>query len=98
MAQNREVRGVATNIRTENGTTHVRYHYTDVVSFNEDTIVLRSGGWQTVTTKARMNQTANQFGLNFSVFQRKGSWFVDFNGETLDFSDGMTLQRKAQAA
>jgi len=93
MAQTMQVRGVATKIRTEGKTTHVRYHSTDVVSFDDETITLRSGGWQTNTTKTRMNQASNQFSLGFSVYQKDYEWFVDFNGETLNFEDGMTLER-----
>lgn len=92
--QTRVVRGVATSIRTEAGMTHVRYHKTDVVSFNDDTITLRSGGWRTVTTKTRMNQAAHQFELGYSVWQRKGEWYVATpDGRTLEFYNGMTFDR-----
>jgi len=93
MAQTQEVRGVATSIRTENGTTTVKYHNTDVVSFDSNFVVLDSGGWQTVTTKLRMNQASNQFGLGYSVFQKDREWFVDWDGQTLPFKDCMILER-----
>ena len=72
----------------------IRYHTTDVVRFNDEEITLNSGGWQTVTTKVRMNQASNQFGLGFGVYQNKFNWFVDFQGATLDFKDGMILKRE----
>jgi hypothetical protein len=93
MAQTYKVSGVATSIRTEEGTTHVRYHATDVVSFNADVIVLRSGGWHTNTTKNRMMQASHQFGLGFSVWQKDFAWYVDYRGHTRDFTDGMVLRR-----
>ena len=53
-------------------------------------VTLDSGGWRTVTTKRKMNQAANQFGLIYSVFQRKGQWFVALVGNTVvPFVDGM---------
>ena len=53
-------------------------------------ITLDSGGYKTVTTKRKMNQAANQFGLFYSVFQRKGQWFVALAGNTVvPFVDGM---------
>lgn len=89
-----------TSIRTEDGMTHIRYHNTDVVSFNEIEIILRSGGYQTLTTKTRMNQAARQFGLAFRVFQKNHEWFVeDIYAKasklisTIPFFDGMRLSR-----
>jgi hypothetical protein len=76
MAQTKAVRGVATSIWSEAGKTMVRYHNTVVATFDESTITLDTGGWDTPTTKLRMNQTANQFDLRFSVFQRKHKWYV----------------------
>lgn len=55
----------------------VTYVSTEIVRAEGDIITLNSGGWQTVTTKRKMNQAANQFGLRFGVHQVKGEWFVD---------------------
>lgn len=64
--------------------------------FREAWVILNSGGWRTVTTKTRMNQAANQFGLGYGVYQRKGEWFVDTpDGQTLEFKDGMMIDRGA---
>ena len=93
MAQTRKVAGRATSIRTEDSFTNVRYHNTDVVSFNDRCIVLRSGGWHSATTKLRMNQTSNQFGLGFNVRQKSFGWFVDFKESSYPFEDGMALLR-----
>lgn len=98
MAQTQRVRGVATTIYTENGETVVRYHQTAVVRFSKDSITLNSGGWRTNTTKTRMNQAANQFGLGYQVVQDRGNWYVcmddaDGNEVRRDFTDGMTFPR-----
>ena len=63
MGQMQKVSGRKTKVTTENGVTRVRYHDTDVVSFDKDVIVLRTGGRKSVTTKARRTQTANQYEL-----------------------------------
>jgi hypothetical protein len=91
MAQTSRVTGVATHITSGNNITQVWYHKTAVVTFTANTIELNSGGWRTNTTKLRMNQTAAQFNLPFSVYQKKGEWFVTFKGETVPFHDGMCL-------
>jgi len=56
MTQLRQVKGIATSVRMEGKRTHVRYHQTDVVSFDDERVTLRTGGWRTATTKVRMNQ------------------------------------------
>jgi len=82
----------ATTIATDNdGITRVTYHQTAVVSWGNGNITLDSGGWMTPTTKKRMNQAADTFGLRFRVFQKAGGWFVDYRGETVPFADNMQL-------
>jgi hypothetical protein len=54
----------------------VQYAKTIIVKWNASEIILDTGGWKSVTTKRKMNQTANQFNLGFSIFQRKGTWYV----------------------
>lgn len=92
-----------TRVYDENGYTHVKYHQTNVVSFNEDEIILRSGGWQTNTTKLRINQTSNQFGLGIGIKQHKWQWFIMFKElgknyhwieDEEPFHDGIRLVRK----
>jgi len=83
----------ATKVYTVDGITKVRYHNTDVVEFGNERITLRTDGWHTYTTKTRMNQASNQFGLGFYVWQKNFKWFVDFQGETSPFEENMVLER-----
>ena len=81
MAQTQKFQGVATSIRKDGVWTIGRYHDTDIARFARridgvTEVVLNSGGWRTNTTKLRMIQFANQFALNYGVFQRGGDWFV----------------------
>ena len=75
------------------GKTRVILHETEVVKFDTESIWLDSGGWETVTTKARMNQASNEFNLGYGVYQKDYQWYVDFRGETYKFVDGMRLRR-----
>ena len=97
MARNDKVGTHKTHIYTSDGYTCIRYHSTEVVKFNDDEIILNSGGWQTVTTKLRMNQASNQFRLGFYVHQRQHEWFVTNSGRTYSFNDGMILERYKEA-
>ena len=97
MARTDKVGAHKTSIyHTDYGDTVVQYHNTQVVRFNDDEIILDSGGWQTVTTKLRMNQASNMFHLGFRVSQRQYEWFVDYFAQgrlTFTFRDGMILER-----
>jgi hypothetical protein len=75
------------------GFTKVIYWNTAVVSFNNSRIKLDSGGYETLTTKTRMNQASRQFNLDFRVFQKDFDWFVEYRGKVFNFSDGMILER-----
>ena len=93
MGQMQKISKNNTKVKTGPEGTTVKLHSTIVVEFDEFRIVLNSGGWQTVTTKARMNQTSNEFDLGFTVFQKNHEWFVRFQGTEVPFEDGMALSR-----
>lgn len=79
----------------EGNTGSVVYASTAIVSWHDGKVTLRSGGWETVTTKRKMNQAASQFALGFDVFQRNHKWFVGLpSGEVVDFHDGMTFSAR----
>ncbi len=85
----------ATTIREEEeGYIVVRYHYTDIVKFNEREIILYSGGFETATTKRRMNQVSKTFNLGYKVYQRNWKWFVSYKGLDWPYYDGITLMRE----
>ena len=51
-------------------------------------LALFDGGWQTVTTKSRLNALCNEFATGFSVFQKNWDWFVsDFKNVKKEFVD-----------
>ena len=82
------------NYRTTWDNNGVTYVSTRIVSWDDNTVTLNSGGWQTATTKNKMNQAANQFGLGFGVYQRKGDWFVRLkDGSESPFFDGIRIPR-----
>ena len=63
----------------------VKFHETDVVTFHPNgQTTLNSGGWQTKTTKERINEFSPVY-----VTQDKGIWYV---GKSL-FTDGMKINR-----
>lgn len=87
-----------TTIAQDNGSTVVTYHRTRVVSFNDKSINLRDGGYQTVTTKRRINEVSVTFGLGLQVYQTNFDWFVKHGGNVYSFHDRMTLDRLTRRA
>ena len=71
----------------------VRYHQTEIVTVTPAGVRLHSGGWQTATTKTRMNQASNQYGLGFRVWQKDRAWYVTAAGVDRPFVDGMIIER-----
>lgn len=71
--------------------TIITYQGTNVVTFNNDTIILDPNGWWTKTTKRRMNQTSDEHNLGYWVYQKRGLWYVDYRGKTIPFNDGSII-------
>jgi hypothetical protein len=94
MAQIHKVGKTATKVKVSGSELVIEYHETEVVKANDCFIILNTGGWFTVTTKTRMNQASNEFSLGYSVYQKKGFWYVDYKGKTYLFNDEvLTLER-----
>ena len=96
MSQTQTGGRTATSVTRHDDILRVTYHDTDVVTvYPNGRIDLDTGGWFTATTKLRMNQASNQFGLGFVVYQRNYQWFVDVDGHTLAFesADGMRVNQ-----
>ena len=71
----------------------VRLHGHLIATFDHSTRALKidSCGWQSVTTKSRLNALLEEVKWGCKVFQKNFDWFVRFNGQTKDFFDGMIL-------
>lgn len=84
----RPLRGRATRlVLLPSGSVAVRYQSTDVVIFNPDeTITLNSGGYRTLTTKARINEWSPA-----RIWQAKGLWSVSAMPVAVPFRDGMRV-------
>jgi len=76
----------------ETGASVVRLHGNKIAVVGDDFVQLFDGGWQTNTTKSRLNAILSEHGLpGECVFQKAHKWFVTVNGETVEFFSGMRL-------
>ena len=67
----------------------IRLHATDIVQVSADTIRFDTGGWQTVTTKERMNRAMPN---GYSLIQRNYQWYVRYpNGFRKSVGDRFAL-------
>lgn len=82
MPQLNKISKYQTKIIREGLKTRVRLYFTDVVTITPDCIILNTGGWETATTRNRMNQASNQFQLGYYVFSRKGQMYCRMNNST----------------
>ncbi len=80
-----------TSIYHLNGGIACKLHNTEIVKVFNNRVVLNSGGWQTVTTKRRMNECLKEWGLPISVYQKNHNWFVDTLNGTIPFFDNMEI-------
>lgn len=82
--------GRATRVQKRDNGIAIKYHETDVILFTPNYVELNSGGWRTLTTKARMNENMSRR----AVHQDKGVWYIGstvfFDGIRLDY-DGNIL-------
>jgi len=63
-----------------------------IARIGETWIELFDGGWQTKTTKSRLNAILSAFGMDGEcVFQKNFQWFVNYNGSPIPFFSGMRL-------
>jgi hypothetical protein len=85
---------------TPAGVTVVTYHSTAIVSFTADSVTLDFGGYDTVTTRKKMNQAASQFSLPYRVYCRKGETYArsTLDGEERRYiGETITLPRNVRA-
>lgn len=90
--RNKDRKKLANNtylVRRDNGDFAVKLHDTDVVTYHADgTITLSTGGWQTVTTKARINEYSHA-----GISQRQGVWYMS-DGSL--YRDGLVIKANGE--
>ena len=74
----------------------VRLHGNKIAEVDDNGIKLFDGGWQSNTTKSRLNAILSEHGIaGEGVFQKDFQWFISlYNGTeffTMNFTSGMRL-------
>ena len=85
-----------TSVETIDGVSYVRLHGNLIAEVDDNGIKLYDGGWQSVTTKSRLNAILSEHGIaGEGVFQKDYQWFIRlYNGTEFfvtEFRSGMRL-------
>ena len=74
----------------ESGESIVRLHGNKIAVIGDDFLQIFDGGWQTNTTKSRLNALIERFcnAVTDGVFQKDFQWYISDNNVTRDFDNG----------
>ena len=79
------------NSETNCSSIYLHGHQIATVDHNTNSVKLSSCGYETVTTKSRLNAILEEVKYGCRVFQKNFEWFVSYNNQTQSFWDGMIL-------
>ena len=79
-----------TRVEMIDGVSVVFLHGNKIAEVGDDFVRVFDGGWQSNTTKSRLNSLINRFcnGVTDGVHQHKFEWFIRDNNVTRDFENG----------
>lgn len=81
-----------TMVSNADGVSFVFLHGNCIAQVGDNFVRLFDGGWQSNTTKSRLNAILREHGCpGERVFQKNFQWFVNINGAPVDFFSGMRL-------
>ena len=79
------------NSNTNCSSVYLHGHQIATLDHSTKALKLSSCGYETVTTKSRLNAILDEVKYGCRVFQKNWNWFVSFNNQTQSFFDGMIL-------
>ena len=74
----------------ENDTSKVYLHGNHIATIGDNFMEIFDGGWQSNTTKSRLNSLINEFcnSRTDGIFQKDFQWYIRDNNVTQDFVNG----------
>ena len=74
----------------ESGESIVRLHGNKIAVIGDDFLQIFDGGWQSVTTKSRLNALIDRFcnAVTDGVYQRQHVWYLKDNNVEREFESG----------
>ena len=89
-SKNWQSANTSVHFNEESNISIVRLHGNKIAEVTDDSMTIFDGGWQTTTTKSRLNALINEFcnAVTDGVFQKNYQWFVTDNNITKEFTNG----------
>ena len=76
----------------DNSDARVYLHGNHIATVTTNTVQLFDGGYQSNTTKSRLNAILDEFNYGARVFQKQWEWYFQGNNEpAIDFTSGMII-------
>ena len=82
---------VSTTQNTNCSSVFLHGHQIATFDHNLKALKISSCGYETVTTKSRLNAILKEVKYGAKVFAKNFDWFVSYQGKTASFWDGMIL-------
>ena len=89
---------VVYNESTNCSSVYLHGHQIATLDHNTQALKLDSCGYQTVTTKSRLNAILDEVKYGAKVYQKNWDWFVSFRQSKTSFFDGIVLFNEEQLA
>ena len=80
-------------VSSQDGLSTVYLHGNKIAEVGDDYLQIFDGGYQSNTTKSRLNALINEFcnAVTDGVFQKNYQWFISDNNEVKPFISGYTF-------
>ena len=82
-----------TTVKHFDGDAEVYLHGNHIATVMSNSIIIKDGGWQSNTTKSRLNALLDEFVPSMGIFQKNWTWFLSdrLDGSVVPFISGMTV-------
>jgi len=91
ISASKDWRSANTEVINEDGVSIVKLHGNKIAEVGDTWLRLFDGGWQSVTTKSRLNAILRVHGNGEGIFQKNFAWFMSTAEGDVEFESGMLL-------
>ena len=90
--ENKDLKVANSEVINYSNVSDVYLHGHLIARIGETWMELFDAGYQTVTTKSRLNALLQAFGMEGEyIFQKNFQWFINYQGAPIPFFNGMRL-------
>ena len=80
-----------TSVSVDDRTVEVRLHGNLIARLGDSFVQIFDGGWQSVTTKSRLNAILDDVNPSCGVYQKDWTWYLNDNLGTVPFTSGVEV-------